>query len=271
MRSPSELRKVSLKAAEKAITYLRSKFLEEEIGVIVERHESDVSRRVDLEVEEIIINTLKEEGFKGTIVTEERGILGEGPPYAVIDPLDGSLNFVIGSPYFAVSIAIAEGPTFNDVVAGALCPSFGHPCYSAEPGKVYVGNKELKPSEPEPVFIYYGEPEEDQMKFFKEAYEALGKVKVRTPGAIALDLLNLARGKVLAVADVRNKLRNVDIASAYLMIREVGLPIEDRVHKFPTDRVDVIGDILFARDERVLRKLLEVYSKTLAGKRSAKG
>jgi len=265
--SPSDARKASLKAAEKAIKYLRSKFLEEEETVIVDRHERDVSRKIDLDVEDIIIKTLKEEGFKGSIVTEERGVIGEGPPYAIIDPLDGSLNFSIGSPYFAVSIAISEGNTFEDVIAGALCPSFGHPCYSAEPGKVFAGAMEMKPLSPENVFIYYGEPEDEQLEFFKRAYEKLGRVKVRTPGAIALDLLNLARGKVLAVADVRNKLRNIDIASAYLMIRELGLPVLERVHSFPADRIDVIGDILFARDEETLKKLLEAYSETLAGKR----
>ncbi len=267
MLSPSEARKASVKAAEKAIKYLRSKFLEEEETVIVNKHDRDVSRKIDLDVEEIIINTLREEGFRGAIVTEERGVIGEGPPYAIVDPLDGSLNFSIGSPYFAVSIAVSEGRTFRDILAGALCPSFGHPCYSSEPGRVFAGSVELKPLPSEPVFIYYGDPEEGQLEFFRKAYGTLGRVKIRTPGAIALDLLNLARGKVLAVADVRNKLRNVDIASAYLMIRELGLPIIEKVHSFPADRVSVVGDILFARDERTLEKLLEVYSKTLAGKR----
>ncbi|NPA85480.1 MAG: hypothetical protein GXO07_05715 [Crenarchaeota archaeon] len=253
-----EPRKACLKAALKARDFLRQKFLQEEYSKVLEVHEADVSRRMDVEAEEIIIKTLREEGFKGAIVTEEKGVVGEGPPYAVVDPLDGSLNYASGSPYWAVSVAVAEGEDFSSIVASAVCPGFGHPCYSASE-RAYAGEAELVPGRPERVLLYYGEPEDEgQAEFLRKARELLGRPKVRTPGAIALDLVILARGKVLAVADVRNKMRNVDIAGAYLLLKRAGLPVPEEYSKFPADEVAVVGDVVFARDGETLSALLSL-------------
>ena len=63
-----EPRKACLKAAEKARDFLKSKFLNEEYSKILDIHEADVTRKIDVEVEEIIIKTLREEGFKGAII-----------------------------------------------------------------------------------------------------------------------------------------------------------------------------------------------------------
>src|SRR5207342_741189 len=51
-----------------------------------------------------------------TIVSEEVGIVGDGPTRIVVDPIDGSLNAKRGIPFFSISIAVAEGDTMDDVV-----------------------------------------------------------------------------------------------------------------------------------------------------------
>ncbi|ABU81526.1 inositol monophosphatase family protein [Ignicoccus hospitalis] len=254
-------RKLALKVAERARDFLRSKFLDESYLKVVEEHKSDVSRKIDLEVEDLIIKTLREEGFKGGIVTEEKGVVGEGPPYAVVDPLDGSLNYAVGSPHWAVSVAIAEGEDFSTLVASAVCPGFGHPCYSAS-DKAYSGEGEVIPGAPEKVLVFYGEPEDErQSKYLVELRKLLGRPKVRVPGAIALDMVNVARGKLLALVDVRNKIRNVDVAGAYLIIKRAGVPVPEVYESFPTDEVSVVGNLFFGRDERVLSALLSSASK----------
>ena len=53
-----------------------------------------------------------------TIVSEEAGIIGDGPTFVVIDPIDGSLNAKRGIGFFALSIAVASGPTMGDVDFG---------------------------------------------------------------------------------------------------------------------------------------------------------
>lgn len=252
---------MALKAASKAAEYLRNTFLNSNETEIVEDHGSDVSRRMDLKAEEVIINVLREEGFKGAIVTEERGTLGEGPPFAVVDPVDGSLNYVVGSPYFAVSIGISLGDSLEEVEAGALCPAFGHPCYSFEGPRAFQGSEEFSKGRLEKVLFFYGDPLiEREMEILKGIYSILGKPKIRTPGSISLDLLSVAKGKALAAVDVRSKLRNVDLAAAVPLLIRVGGGVNEEVLKVKVDGVRVAGDLIATYDRELLNKLLQIYA-----------
>ncbi|WP_243680250.1 inositol monophosphatase family protein [Vulcanisaeta souniana] len=88
---------------------------------------TDVSRRIDLEVEDIIIKGVEKEGLNAIISTEERGVvkIGDGEPryIFVVDPLDGSLNFVLGIPFYSISIAVgrySNGFRFSDLSDGVV-------------------------------------------------------------------------------------------------------------------------------------------------------
>ena len=75
----------------------------------------DETTAVDAAAEKVILERLA--SIEGTtIVSEEIGILGDGPTRIVVDPIDGSLNAKRGIPFFSVSIAVAEGDTMDDVV-----------------------------------------------------------------------------------------------------------------------------------------------------------
>jgi len=255
--TPSECRLAALSAAKRGIEYLREVFLDPSVTKIVEKHLNDVSRVVDLRVEEIIIEELKRSGFEGGIVTEERGRIGSGPPYAIIDPLDGSLDFSIGIPYFVVSIGIAFGSKLKDVKAGVICPSFGHSCYSFSSDEgVLVNNRKLVRGKPEHAIIYYGEVDERSFKFLEDVYRLFGRPKIRTPGAIAFDLLHLIRGKVLAVIDIRNKLRNIDLAAAVPMYLAIGGNVNEDILNTNIDRVEIAGDMLACDDEESFNVLI---------------
>ena len=69
---------------------------------------NDVVTNVDLAAEQAIIETIRKSYPKHTIISEECGVLkGEDDDYQwIIDPLDGTANFVKGIPHFAVSIAL---------------------------------------------------------------------------------------------------------------------------------------------------------------------
>ena len=70
----------------------------------------DETTAIDAAAEKVILERLQ--GIDGTtIVSEEVGILGDGPTRIVVDPIDGSLNAKRGIPFFSVSIAVAEGST----------------------------------------------------------------------------------------------------------------------------------------------------------------
>jgi myo-inositol-1(or 4)-monophosphatase len=75
----------------------------------------DISIKADLEAENIFIKHL--EKF-GTIYSEENGIIGQGDDIIIIDPIDGSENFVSNIPYYGTSVAKQKnGVTTHAVVA----------------------------------------------------------------------------------------------------------------------------------------------------------
>ena len=77
----------------------------------------DETTAIDQAAEEVILARVREAA--GAIVSEEVGRLGDaGLPLVVVDPIDGSLNAKRGIPFFALSIAVAEGETMDDVVFG---------------------------------------------------------------------------------------------------------------------------------------------------------
>ena len=77
----------------------------------------DETTAIDQAAEEAILARVREAA--GAIVSEETGrVGGAGLPLVVVDPIDGSLNAKRGIPFFALSIAVAEGETMDDVVFG---------------------------------------------------------------------------------------------------------------------------------------------------------
>src|SRR3954470_13018499 len=83
----------------------------------------DRTLEIDEAAEDVIfaeLSGLHEAGARFTAVSEERGVVDFGSPdlRGVIDPIDGSVNAKRGLPHFALSVAVADGPTMADVVFG---------------------------------------------------------------------------------------------------------------------------------------------------------
>src|SRR2546430_17683071 len=77
----------------------------------------DETTAIDAAAERVILARF--EGLDGlTIVSEEVGVIGDGPTHVVIDPIDGSLNAKRGIGFFALSIAVASGPAMGGVDFG---------------------------------------------------------------------------------------------------------------------------------------------------------
>src|SRR6185503_3686181 len=85
--------------------------------VVGEGEGGDETTAIDAAAERVILERFQ--GIEGTtIVSEEVGIVGDGPTRIVVDPIDGSLNAKRGIPFFSVSIAVAKGETMDDVFFG---------------------------------------------------------------------------------------------------------------------------------------------------------
>jgi len=181
--------------------------------------------QVDLEVEDYIIDLLRRELGQVRIVTEEQGVVGEGPVTAVVDPLDGSKNYLNCIPWASVSIALLEsGGTLRDVKAGAVAPIFYGDVISFGRGRgCFLGAARLeKPSNPSRfIYVYIEHPEAAHR--LAEVIGGLGRgYKIRSLGSAALEIAYTGIGRGTLFLDLRSKLRNVDIAAAMGITLECG-------------------------------------------------
>ena len=164
-----------------------------------------------------------------TIVSEEVGTIGGGETFVVIDPLDGSLNAKRGIGFFALSIAVASGPTMGDVDFG-----FVHDFGSEEEWTATRGQGARLDGTP---LAGAGELPKEQIEIL--AFEATRTASVaekaaavvdlayrlRIMGSLALSLCHLAAGRIDAVCSLKPA-RAVDIAAAQLLVLERGLAID---------------------------------------------
>jgi myo-inositol-1(or 4)-monophosphatase len=162
-----------------------------------------------------------------TIVSEEVGTIGGGETFVVIDPIDGSLNAKRGIGFFALSIAIASGPTMGDVDFG-----FVHDFGTEEEWTATRGEGARLDGS-----LLEGELPKEQIEIL--AFEATGTASVaekaaavvdlayrlRIMGSLALSLCHLAAGRIDAVCSLKPA-RAVDIAAAQLLVLERGLAID---------------------------------------------
>jgi myo-inositol-1(or 4)-monophosphatase len=194
--------------------------------VVGEGEGGDQTTAVDAAAERVILERLR--GIDGTtIVSEEAGVLGDGPLRIVVDPIDGSLNAKRGIPFFSVSIAVAEGGTMDDVVF-AFVHDFGSgEEWVAERGKGAVLNgADLGDTRPKEDIEVLALEATLTASVAEQAPSLVGLAyRLRIPGSLALSLCHLAAGRLDAVCSLKAA-RAVDIAAAQLLVRERGLAIE---------------------------------------------
>jgi myo-inositol-1(or 4)-monophosphatase len=184
---------------------------------------------IDRRAEDVVfaeLDKLAAEGASFVAVSEERGEVSfgdGGEARVVIDPIDGSLNARRTIPSFAVSIAVASGPSMADVEFGFvhdfgadeefMARSAEGARLNGEPVRVTAPAERL-----EVVGVESAEPE-----WALPAFEALiGKVfRLRVVGAIAISAVYVAAGRFDAMLSLRS-CRSVDAAAAQLIAREAG-------------------------------------------------
>ncbi|MGC8570090.1 inositol monophosphatase family protein [Caldivirga sp.] len=201
---------------------------------IMKSGKGDVTRGIDWVAEGAIIDRIKAEGLRALVITEERGVVkvndGEPDYLFIVDPIDGSLNFVLDVPFYSISIATAKfknNLTLSDVEAGIIHHVNTGVTYYAEKGKGAFINGEPASFDSsvldKPVASIYIEPTVEQrvLTGLAELYRRLNGFKIRSLGAASLEITMAALGKLLFFLDVRNRLRLYDIAAAYVMAKEL--------------------------------------------------
>ena len=188
---------------------------------------------IDQAAEDIVfaeLQGLHDAGARFTAVSEERGLVDFGSPdvRVVIDPIDGSVNAKRGLPHFALSVAVAEGPTMADVVFGFV-RDFGpeEEWVARRGGGAELGGVPLdrgleerrtRDGKLEVVGVESADP-----RWVIESAAELAEVahRLRAIGAIAVSLCQVAAARFDAMATLKRS-RAVDAAAAQLIVREAG-------------------------------------------------
>jgi myo-inositol-1(or 4)-monophosphatase len=190
----------------------------------------DDTTAIDAAAEDAVVSRLGATGADFVLVSEE---LGErtfgagGPARVVVDPIDGSINAKRGIPFFGLSIAVAEGPTMDDVVFGFVHDFGSGEEWAARRGEGATLNGAVlgavKPKDPIEILSFEGTTTE----FIADKAAAMVGLatRLRVMGSLALSLCHLAAGRVDAVCSLKPA-RSIDIAAAQLLVREVGLAME---------------------------------------------
>jgi myo-inositol-1(or 4)-monophosphatase len=184
---------------------------------------------IDRECEDTVfaeLDQLAAEGASFLAVSEERGEVSfgdGGDARVVIDPIDGSLNARRTIPSFAVSIAVASGPSMADVEFGFV-HDFGADeefLASRGAGAQLNGAPVAVSDETERLEVVGLESAEPEWAL--PAFEALaGKVfRLRVVGAIAISAAYVGTGRFDGMLSLRS-CRSVDAAAAQLIVREAG-------------------------------------------------
>lgn len=192
---------------------------------------SDFVTSVDRESEKIIIGTIKEKFPHHLILAEESIKEPAGEEYRwIIDPLDGTTNFIHGYPVFSVSIAL-EGK--GEIILGITLDPLRNELFLAEKGGgAFLSGSPIKVSELDDVkdaLITTGFPFrrkeiiDSYFRLFKNLF--LKVSDLRRAGSAALDLAYLACGRCDGFFEIG--LSPWDIAAGSLLIKEAGGIITD--------------------------------------------
>ena len=198
---------------------------------IAEKGRNDFVTRVDQLAEEAIIGIIRDHYPDHAILAEESGAAGEHEFQWIIDPLDGTTNYLHGFPVFCVSIAVARD---NELQHGVVYDPMRQEIFSASRGQgAQLDGRKIRVSKQrglQHALIATGFPfrlADRQVDGYLGMLRAvmLETAGVRRPGAAALDLCYVAAGRVDGFWELG--LRKWDVAAGALIIREAGGRISD--------------------------------------------
>ena len=146
MNSISAILNIMIKAAEKASKGLIRDFGEVEKLQVSMKGPSNFVSNADKKAEKIIIEELSKSRKKYSIIAEETGKINNSDIENtwIIDPIDGTVNFLHGIPHFAISIALKSK---NEIIAGLIFDPIKNEMFYAEKNNgAYLNNKSIRVS-----------------------------------------------------------------------------------------------------------------------------
>ena len=212
MQSISANLNVMIKAAEKASRALIRDFGEIEKLQVSIKGPTDFVSNADLKAEKIIIEELKKARPYYSIISEEDGSENNKDKEHtwIIDPIDGTTNFLHGVPHFAISIALKYG---NEIISGLIYDPIKNEMFYAEKDSgAFFNNQRIRVSK----------KKELNSCLFATGGVAKNEVDLplRKSGSAALDIAYVAAGRYDGY--FQNDLNLWDIAAGIILVKEAG-------------------------------------------------
>ena len=220
---------IMIKASEKASKILIRDFGEIENLQVSNKSPYDFVTNADIKVENTIIDELKKAKPNYSILSEEKGFENNRDSKTwIIDPIDGTINFLHGVPHFAISIALKEN---DEIIAGLIYdPIKNEMFYGEKNNGAFFNNHRVRVSKKtelsECLFVTGGKLISD--------YE----FTYRKSGSAALDLAYVAAGRYDGY--FQKNLNIWDIAAGIIILKEAG-GVLNEIDLSNYSGIDIIG------------------------------
>ena len=212
--------------------------------------------------EKILIDELQKAHPEYGIITEETGVINKSniSNRWIIDPIDGTMNFLNGIPQFAISIAYEEkeeikcGVIFNPIMNEMFCAEKGNGAYLNN-SRIRVSNK----NKIKDALLVTGGPKGNSKiknKIFSEYINVSNNVSnVRKFGSAALDIAYVACGRFDGYW--QRELNYWDIAAGIIILKEAG----GFINFFEEDKDNPLKKNIIASNSNIHNELLDLISK----------
>ena len=219
---------IMIKAAEKASKTIIRDFGEVEKLQVSKKGPYDFVTKTDKQVEKILIEELSKTKKNFSFITEETGNIKnkDKENIWIIDPIDGTTNFLHGIPHFATCIAHQSK---GKILSGLIFDPIKDEMFFAEKDKgAFLNNQRLRVSKKNVLDDCLFSSNHEGVKF--------STLNMRYGGCAALDLAYVAAGRLDGF--FHNKINLWDIAAGEIMVKEAGGIVND-IHKFDINKIDI--------------------------------
>ena len=234
-----------IKATEKASKTLIRDFGELENLQVSKKGPRDFVTNSDKKVEKILIDELMKHKKKFSIITEEGGLIENDDKENVwlIDPIDGTTNFLHGIPHFCISIALKSS---NEIVSGIIFDPIKNELFYAELNQgAYFNNQRIRVSKKKNL--------DDCLFATNKLGIVSNNLNARVTGSAALDLAYVGSGRLDGY--FQNNLNIWDIAAGIIIVKEAG----GKINNIDNSKIDKIK--IRASSESIYEEMLKNLNK----------
>ena len=253
---------VMIKACRKASKILIRDFGEIENLQVSLKGPGDFVSAADKKVEKVLIEELQKARPDYSILSEEIGLIDNDKSFKwIIDPIDGTANFLHGIPHFAISIGLEHN---KEIICGIIYDPIKDEMFVAEKGNgSYLNNQRMRVSSRSKLkdcMIFTGGPKiasEDRQLSLKEYnnFSSTVLVPIRKLGSAALDMAYVAAGRCDGFW--QRNLNYWDIAAGIILVKESGGFVTD----FDGENDYVENKTILVTNSKINKEMIEVLNK----------